>query len=58
MLACTVVIIVAATFPSDLWVQPLLESQLAPVMTRLPGTLILMLLPDQFHFAAQRMLGG
>lgn len=58
LLACTVVIIVAATFPSDLWMQPLLESQFAPIITRLPGALILMLLPDQFRFAAQQMLGG
>ncbi len=58
LLACAVLVIVAATFPTELWMDGLAASQFAPLLTRVPGALILMLLPEPFHFAAQRMLGG
>jgi membrane protein required for colicin V production len=58
LLACAALVIVAATFPTELWMDSLSASQFAPLLTRVPGALILMLLPEPFHFAAQRMLGG
>ncbi len=52
-LFCTVLLIIAVTYPADLWASLVKESMVASTLTRLVGELVLVLLPSQFHSAVQ-----
>jgi membrane protein required for colicin V production len=56
LLACTIILIVAATFPNTLWSTALGNSQFAPMLVRVFGFL-LQLLPESFRFATQITFG-
>jgi membrane protein required for colicin V production len=56
MLACTVLLIVAATFPSTLWTMALNDSRFASVLVRM-FAFLLQLLPEAFRFATKITFG-
>jgi len=56
LLACTVLLIVAATFPSPLWTMALNDSRFASMLVRM-FAFLLQLLPESFRFAAQITFG-
>jgi membrane protein required for colicin V production len=56
LLACTVILLVAATFPLSLWTPAVADSQFAPTLVR-AFSFLLPLLPDSFHLAAQMTFG-
>jgi membrane protein required for colicin V production len=56
LLACTVFVLLGATFPLSLWMPAVAESRLAPTLVRLFSFLI-PLLPESFHLAAQLIFG-
>jgi len=58
MLICTVVLIVAAVFPTEAFGNALADSRVAPQLVRVIGSVVLIFLPAPFHLAAQRLLGG
>lgn len=57
-LICTVILLVAAVFPTDRFTNALIDSRLAPQLVRVIGTLVLLFLPAPFHLAVQRLLGN
>nr|PZN23550.1 MAG: colicin V production protein [Chloroflexota bacterium] len=57
LLTCTVLMIGAAAFPYAGWSPALGASRFAPAVAALLGALVLRLLPESYHFAAQTMLG-
>jgi membrane protein required for colicin V production len=57
-LLCTVILLVAAVFPTDLFANALETSRVAPQLVRVVGSLVLVFLPAPFHLAIQRLLGG
>jgi membrane protein required for colicin V production len=56
LLACTVILLVAATFPLPLWMPAVADSQFAPALVG-AFSFLLPLLPDSFHLAAQMTFG-
>jgi membrane protein required for colicin V production len=56
LLVCTIVLLVAATFPLALWAPAVADSRIAPVLVR-AFSFLLPLLPDSFHVAAQMTFG-
>jgi membrane protein required for colicin V production len=56
LLACTVILLVAATFPLALWTPAVADSQFAPTLVR-AFSFLLPLLPNSFHLAAQMTFG-
>ena len=58
LLVCTVILLVAAVFPTDRFASALAESRIAPQLVRVIGSAILVFLPAPFHLAIQRLLGG
>jgi membrane protein required for colicin V production len=56
LLACTIFLLVAATFPLSLWASAVTDSQFAPVLVR-SFVFLLPLLPASFHLAAQMTFG-
>jgi membrane protein required for colicin V production len=57
-LACTVILIALAFFPSDRFASALTESSVVPWLVRVAGFALLPFLPESFHVAAQRLIGG
>jgi membrane protein required for colicin V production len=57
-LACTVILIVLAFLPSDRFASALAASSIVPWLARLAGFALLPFLPESFHAAAQRLIGG
>jgi membrane protein required for colicin V production len=57
-LLCTVILLVAAVFPTDLFANALADSRVAPQLVRVIGSVVLLFLPAPFHLAVQRLLGG
>lgn len=58
MLLCTVLLLVAAVFPTAVFANALADSRVAPQLMRVIGSMILIFLPAPFHLAIQRLLGG
>jgi membrane protein required for colicin V production len=56
LLACTVILLLAATFPLPLWTPAVADSRFAPALVR-AFSFILPLLPNSFHLAAQMTFG-
>jgi len=57
-LLCTVILLVAAVFPTAAFADALANSRVAPQLVRIIGSMILLFLPAPFHLAIQRLLGG
>jgi len=57
-LLCTVILLVAAVFPTAAFPAAVAHSRLAPQLVRIIGSMILLFLPAPFHLAIQRLLGG
>jgi membrane protein required for colicin V production len=57
LLACTVILLIAATFPLSLWAPALGASHFAPILVR-TFSFLLPLLPESFRFAAQITFGA
>ena len=57
-LLCTVILLVAAVFPTAVFADALADSRVAPQLVRIIGSMILLFLPAPFHLAVQRLLGG
>jgi len=58
MLLCTIILIVVAVFPTEVFANALANSRVAPQLVRVIGSVVLIFLPAPFHLAAQRLLGG
>jgi membrane protein required for colicin V production len=58
MLICTVILLVAAVIPSEVFANALADSRVAPQLLRVIGSVVLMFLPAPFHLAVQRLLGS
>ncbi len=58
MLLCTIILLVAAVFPNQVFANALADSRVAPQLVRVIGSVVLMFLPASFHLAVQRLLGG
>jgi membrane protein required for colicin V production len=58
MLLCTVILLVAAVFPTEIFANALADSRVAPQLVRVVGSVVLIFLPAPFHLAVQRLLGG
>jgi membrane protein required for colicin V production len=56
MMICTVVVLVAATFPLSLWASAVADSRFAPALVQ-SFSFLLPMLPDSFHVAAQMTFG-
>ena len=56
LLACTVILLLAVTFPLSLWTPAVADSLFAPTLVR-AFSFLLPLLPDSFHLAAQMTFG-
>lgn len=57
-LVCTVVLVVAAFFSTDLFAGALEKSRVAPQLMRVLGSVVLAFLPAPFHLPVQRLLSG
>ena len=57
-LVCTVVLVVAAFFSTELFTSALEKSRVAPQLMRVLGTVVLAFLPAPFHLPVQRLLSG
>jgi len=57
-LACTVILMVVALAPSERFASALADSRLVPWLARVGSIALLPFLPDSFHAAAQRLIGG
>ena len=57
-LACTVILMIVALAPSDRFARALADSQIVPWLARGASFALLPFLPDSFHAAAQRLIGG
>lgn len=58
VLLCTVILLVAAVFPTDAFATALAASRVAPQLVRVVGSLVLVFLPAPFHLAVQQLFGG
>jgi membrane protein required for colicin V production len=57
MLLCTVILLVVAVFPTEVFANAIAHSRVAPQLVRVIGSVVLMFLPAPFHLAVQRLLG-
>ena len=57
LLVCSILLIVAAAMPNDLWSPMVQESQFAPSLVQMSGGLLFSMLPESFHMASQLMFG-
>ena len=57
-LACTVILMVVALAPSERFASALTDSRIVPWLARAASFALLPFLPDSFHAAAQRLIGG
>lgn len=57
LVAATIILVVAATFPNALWATALVDARFAPMLVRAFGFL-LRLLPESFRFAARITFGA
>src|SRR5215204_5390449 len=57
-LACSVILMVVALAPSERFSNALAESRIVPWLARAASFALLPFLPDSFHAAAQRLIGG
>jgi membrane protein required for colicin V production len=56
LLLSTVILLVAAVFPTAVFANALAESRIAPQLVRVIGSAVLVFLPAPFHLAVQRLL--
>ena len=57
-LVCTVILIVMASLPTELWSRALAESRIALMLVRLVGVALLALLPAPLRVATQNLLAA
>ena len=57
-LACTVILMVMALAPSERFASALADSRIVPWLAWAGSVALLPFLPDSFHAAAQRLIGG
>jgi len=58
LLLSTVILLVAAVFPTEVFSNAVADSRVAPQLVRVIGSVVLIFLPAPFHLAIQRLLGG
>ncbi len=57
-LACAIVLIVAAAFPTEAFSNALASSRIVPIVARVGGVLLLPFLPPPLRMAAEQAIGG
>ena len=57
-LACSVILMIVALAPSERFASALADSRIVPWLGRGASVALLPFLPDSFHAAAQRLIGG